>query len=61
MNQELNPCPFCNAKKDVVLVDLNKLLYWVKCNDCMASGPKCKKPENAVKLWNDAWEAQIPF
>lgn len=55
--KDLKPCPFCGS------LDLEDCCIYVKCNQCLAEGPKMNEGrfddhadwtdhENAIKAWN---------
>ena len=55
---DFNRCPFCK-NDDASLVRVpNRTAYLVECQSCKATGPKFRKPQNAVEAWNAAEGSQ---
>lgn len=51
MNARIKRCAFCNGHH--CTMDVNQVVYWVRCLDCGAAGPHGYTPERAVGFWNE--------
>ena len=52
----LDPCPFC--KSAVVVIRQDGGIFWVRCLDCMATGPKNASKMDSLKMWNDVFSTR---
>jgi len=48
MSEELRPCPFCGSN----FVNMNRVGWWVVCENCGAEGPAKETREEALATWN---------
>ena len=49
MSEKPKPCPFCGATPELIEAMGEG---WVKCYVCGTSCAMCRRPEDAVELWN---------
>lgn len=53
MNEELKPCPFCERRNTYLSKSDAPYSYFVRCEDCNASGPVVATEEQAIREWNE--------
>lgn len=57
--KEIKPCPFCGSEGRIGFTGYMGLEFTrVKCSDefCLASGPIRRTDDDAIEVWNRAWE-----
>lgn len=63
---DLKPCPFCGSGNVALytepnLVDVDKNVYSVWCEDCFVTGPEADTGDLAEDLWNAALRRDDPL
>lgn len=53
MNEQLKPCPFCERRNTYLSKSDAPYSYFVRCEDCNASGPVVATEEQAIREWNE--------
>ena len=51
---ELKKCIFCGSNE--VFLNDHVTTFWVECNNCGTEGPWSFEEQEAVDMWNSAWE-----
>ena len=62
-SQKMIRCPFCGNSvmkiADYLTDSKGRILYWVNCCKCDASGPGAYDPEKAIALWNNQFDKRV--
>ena len=62
-SQTIIPCPFCGSSimkiADWLTDSKGRIVYWVNCCKCDASGPGSYNLEKAIALWNKQFDKQV--
>jgi len=62
-SQKIIPCPFCGNTvmriADWLTDSKGRIVYWVNCCKCDATGAGSYNPEKAIALWNRQFDKQV--
>lgn len=51
---KLKACPFCSAEDGLKIFTQGQSRYFVRCQNCWASGPMSLTKKDAITSWNEA-------